>query len=83
MALLVTALPARADAGGVSAEDHRRAAALRQLPSAYSLALRLSDAGLSVELMAECLRVEPEAVGPMLVVAQAKLAVLLGWMDQG
>jgi hypothetical protein len=54
-----------------------RAQALRQLPAPYSLALRLRDAGLSDELTAECLRIEPVALGPMLEIAEAKLATIL------
>ncbi|HSS90021.1 MAG TPA: hypothetical protein VLL69_11930 [Streptosporangiaceae bacterium] len=55
-----------------------RAEALRQLPAAHSLALRLRDAGVSAELIAECLGIEPEAVGSLLVVAEAKLAAIVG-----
>lgn len=55
-----------------------RMEALRQLPPVYSLALRLRDEGLTENLMAECLAVEPEALGPLLEVAEAKLAAILG-----
>lgn len=55
----------------------RRAEALRQLPAVYSLALRLRDAGLEPELMAKALAIEPEALGPLLEIAEAKLAVIL------
>lgn len=54
-----------------------RAEALGHLPPAYSLALRLRAAGLPVALIAECLDVEPEALGPLFEVAEAKLAALL------
>lgn len=54
-----------------------RSEALAQLPAAYSLALRLHDEHLPLRVMAERLSVEPEAVGPMLAVAEAKLAALL------
>jgi hypothetical protein len=47
---------------------------LGQLPPVYSLALRLRDAGLSEQRLA----VEPEALGPLLDVADAKLAAILG-----
>lgn len=47
---------------------------MERLPLPYSMALRLRAAGLSDELIAECVGVEPEAVGPMLRVAEAKLA---------
>lgn len=50
--------------------------ALSRLPPAYSLALRLRDARLPADLIAECLAVEPEAVGPLLLLAEAKLAAL-------
>ncbi|MEJ3654570.1 hypothetical protein WEH80_16510 [Actinomycetes bacterium KLBMP 9759] len=53
------------------------AAALSRLPPSYSLALRLRDAGLDRVLIAECLHIEPEAVGPLLAVAELKLAVLM------
>lgn len=55
-----------------------RVEALRRLPAAHSLALRLRDAGVPGELIAECLGTEPEALGPLLVVAEAKLAAILG-----
>jgi hypothetical protein len=47
-----------------------------RLPRAYSLALELRDAGLPEHLIAERVGVEPEAVGPLLAVADAKLAAL-------
>jgi hypothetical protein len=47
------------------------------LPGAYSLALRLRDAGLPAELIAECLAMELAALEPLLVVAEAKLAAIL------
>jgi hypothetical protein len=55
-----------------------RTEALRRIPTAHSLALRLRDAGLGAELIAECLGIEPEALGPLLVVAEQKLAAALG-----
>lgn len=54
-----------------------RAVALNRLPSAHSLALRLRDAGLPADLIAECVGIEPEALGPLLVVAEEKLAAAL------
>jgi hypothetical protein len=47
------------------------------LPAVYSLALRLREAGLADELIAECLAVEREALGPLWDVAEAKLAAIL------
>lgn len=56
------------------ADNARRQAALERLPIPYSTALRLRDAGVSDQLIAKRVGVEPEAVGPMLKVAEAKLA---------
>jgi len=50
-----------------------RTSALERLPRSYSLALRLRDAGLPDDLIIECLGIEPEALGPLLLVAEAKL----------
>lgn len=61
----------------MGAVDDPRAEALRRLPATHSLALRLTDAGLSAELIAECLGIERESIGPLLVVAEAKLAAIL------
>lgn len=64
-------------AGDPGAEQLWRAEALRHLPDTYSLALRLRDAGLPAQLIAECLAMEPEALDPLLDVAEAKLAAIL------
>lgn len=56
---------------------------MARLPRVYSLALRLRAAGVSGALLAECLAVEPEAVGPLLQIAEAKLAALLGAEPDG
>jgi hypothetical protein len=55
-----------------------RTEALAQIPAAHSLALRLRDAGVDDDLIAECLGIEPETVGPLLVVAEGKLAAAIG-----
>lgn len=55
----------------------QRADALRRLPRTYSLALHLRAAGLPEQRVAEVLAIEPEAVGPLLTLAEAKLAALL------
>jgi DNA-directed RNA polymerase specialized sigma24 family protein len=52
----------------------RRREALERLPLPYSTALRLRDEGLSDELIARCVGIEPEAVDTMLALAEAKLA---------
>lgn len=49
---------------------------LAALPRAYRLALRLRALGADDGLIAECLGVVPEAVAPLLVLADAKLAAL-------
>ena len=59
-----------------AAED--REAALRRLPPAYAAGLRLRDAGFSPEEIADALGMEPESVGPLLAVAEGKLAAVLG-----
>ena len=53
-----------------------REEALRLLPRMYSLALRLREAGVPEPVIAECVGVEPEAVGTMLAVGEAKLAAV-------
>jgi hypothetical protein len=60
-----------------AARQLKRAEAMRHLPGAYSLALRLRDAGLPADLIAECLAVERESLDPLLAVAEAKLAAIL------
>jgi DNA-directed RNA polymerase specialized sigma24 family protein len=54
-----------------------RTDALQALPSTYSRALRLRDEGLETDALAQALDVEPEAVGPLLTLAEAKLAGLM------
>ena len=51
-----------------------REQALFELPVAYAVALRLSDAGVSTEVIAQAIGIEPEAVEPLLRLARAKLA---------
>lgn len=48
--------------------------ALARLPRAYALALRLQELGADTELIADCLGIAPEAAGPLLEVAGAKLS---------
>jgi DNA-directed RNA polymerase specialized sigma24 family protein len=48
--------------------------ALAELPVAYAVALRLFDAGVSTDVIARAVGVEPEAVDPLLRLARAKLA---------
>ncbi|MQA02537.1 MAG: hypothetical protein GEV07_07375 [Streptosporangiales bacterium] len=57
--------------------DGARAAAMQRLPVAHALALQLLDDEATNEQIAERLGIEPEAVRPLLAVAEAKLAALL------
>jgi hypothetical protein len=52
-------------------------AALRRLPEAHSLALRLKIAGVADEVVGDYLRIEPEGLDTLLCVAEEKLAVEL------
>jgi hypothetical protein len=65
-------MPPDPPAGGLPRDE-----AMQLLTPVHSLALRLHDAHLPDPLIAECLSIEPEALGPLLEVAQAKLAALL------
>ncbi|MDQ4012072.1 MAG: universal stress protein [Actinomycetota bacterium] len=55
-----------------------RVEAMRHLPDAYSLALRLREAGLADDLIAECLAVERQALNPLFDVADEKLVAAVG-----
>ncbi|MCV7175936.1 hypothetical protein [Mycolicibacterium sphagni] len=48
-------------------------AALRSLPEAHSLALRLSDAGAADDLISGYLNIEPEGLATLLDLARRKL----------
>ena len=54
-----------------------RNGALEALPDTYAIALRLRDEGVEQEAVARVVGVEPEAVGPLLILAEAKLAGLM------
>ncbi|PND54776.1 hypothetical protein CRM90_26105 [Mycobacterium sp. ENV421] len=60
----------------VAAHRDRRDVALNRLPPAYSEALRLRDAGLSDELIADRIGVEREAIATFMTLAEAKLAAI-------
>jgi hypothetical protein len=51
--------------------------ALERLPAAYAEALRLREHGEADEAIAAQLGIEPEAVAPLVRVAEAKLAALI------
>jgi len=58
----------------VSTHRSRRSDALDQLPLPYATALRLRDAGIEANVIAECVGVEPEGLPTLMLVAEAKLA---------
>ncbi|MDQ0381885.1 hypothetical protein [Amycolatopsis thermophila] len=55
-----------------------RDAALARLPGIYARASRLRDSGAGRPLIAERLRVEPQALDALSAIAEAKLAALPG-----
>ena len=57
------------------------ATAMDELPEVHAKILRLHRAGTSAAEIAQALCIEPEAVGPLLRVAKAKLASLLAAPD--
>jgi hypothetical protein len=62
------------------ADEHTDAyeAALRRLPEAHSLALRLKSAGVDDEVVCGYLHIEPEGLDTLLRVASEKLHSELG-----
>jgi DNA-directed RNA polymerase specialized sigma24 family protein len=52
-------------------------AALRSLPEAHSLALRLVDAGVDDDVICDYLHIEPEALPTLLDLARRKLDAVL------
>ncbi len=52
--------------------------AITRLPSSYAVALRMRDAGAGHDLVARALAIDEPAVAPLLALAEAKLATLLG-----
>lgn len=59
-----------------------RSTAIDQLPEAYANALRLYDQGHNDQAIAASLGVAPEAVGPLLRLATAKLHSILTDNDE-
>lgn len=53
-----------------------RARAIDRLPEAHALALRLSDDGLDEHQIADRLQIPPQAVPPLIRIAEAKVARL-------
>jgi hypothetical protein len=56
---------------------------LNRLPETYALALRLRGEGLGDEAIGRVLDIETESVGPLLELAESKLAGLACRCDQG
>jgi hypothetical protein len=54
--------------------DARRAESLQRLPLPYATALRLRDAGIADEVIAECVGVDLDMLPTFMRVAHAKLA---------
>lgn len=59
----------------VNPDDYE--AALRSLPQAHSLALRLRDAGVADDVICGYLHIEPEGLGTLLDLARRKLDTAL------
>lgn len=55
--------------------------ALRRMPKAYSLALRLKVAGAADTVVCDYLHIEPEGLGTLLELAHRKLAAELDQRD--
>ena len=53
------------------------------IPVAHSRALRLEEAGAPPSVIAEALGIDPEAVGPLLEIAERKLHDILYPADKG
>ena len=56
------------------ATDARRAESLQRLPLPYALALRMRDAGIADDVIAERLGLDADALPTFMRVADAKLA---------
>ena len=65
----------RQDRAVTTQDDYE--AALRSLPEAHSLALRLIDAGVAEEVISSYLHIEPEGLATLLDLARRKLDTAL------
>jgi DNA-directed RNA polymerase specialized sigma24 family protein len=63
--------------GVVDPPSDRYEAALRQLPDAYALALRMRGAGATDAELCLALQIEPEGLDTLIAVAAEKLAAVL------
>ncbi|CAN5279861.1 hypothetical protein BH11ACT6_BH11ACT6_27950 [soil metagenome] len=57
---------------GTQRQQHEEA--LERLPLPYSTALRLRDAGIGADLIAQCVGVDKESLPALLRIAEAKLS---------
>jgi DNA-directed RNA polymerase specialized sigma24 family protein len=55
-----------------------RDAAISELPASYAVAIRLRGGGSDDHTIARALDIDEEAVGPLLAMAERKLAALIG-----
>ncbi|MET0897620.1 MAG: hypothetical protein ABWY45_06885 [Mycobacterium sp.] len=58
----------------MTSDRRTRDDALDRLPLPYATALRLRDAGIEAEVIAQCVGVEKESVPALIRIAEAKLA---------
>jgi hypothetical protein len=68
--------PANESGGKLScvSTDAHRAESLQRLPLPYATALRMRDAGIADDVIAECIGVDADALPTFMRVAEAKLA---------
>ena len=68
--------PAAADGGKIRcvSPDARRTESLQRLPLPYATALRMRDAGIADDVIAECVGVDVDTLPTFMRVAEAKLA---------
>ena len=63
------------------ADEFRHEQALRRLPLAYSLALKLRDAGVAADVICQYVNVEQAALDGVYRIAEAKLTAALKKVD--
>ncbi|WP_343601121.1 hypothetical protein [Mycobacterium sp.] len=66
-----------------STNERRYEAALRRLPDAHSLALRLRDAGVADDVICGYLQIQPEGLDSVFELARQKLHTELGKIPEG
>jgi DNA-directed RNA polymerase specialized sigma24 family protein len=76
-----TEAPTRVEGESEGESEGDAADGLEALPEAYAMALRLRAEGLDDAAIGRVLGIEDESVGPLLTLAQAKLAKLEGRRD--